>query len=232
MRRKVFLPIVSLILFLQASLAQPTEYVLVTRVIDGDTIEVTRNGIEDTVRFIGIDTPETVHPTLGVQPFGEEASAFTKKWLEGQTVGLELDIEERDRYGRLLAYVWKGQELFNNSLLYYGLAQLSTFPPNVKYVDLFTETQEDARIRGVGMWQEPESNQDTESDPQRDVVLQCVNINTASYEELQRIIHIGPARARVIINMRPFSSVASLTRVSGIGASRIRDIQNQGLACV
>jgi micrococcal nuclease len=75
-------------------------------VIDGDTIEVRINNRTEKVRFIGVDTPETVHPTKGEEPYGREASDYTKSQLNDQSVGLEFDVEKRDRYGRLLAYVW------------------------------------------------------------------------------------------------------------------------------
>ena len=78
----------------------------VVRVVDGDTVRLAINGDEENVRLIGIDTPETVHPTRGEEPYGKEASDFTKQLLEGRSVYLEFDIEERDRFGRLLAYLY------------------------------------------------------------------------------------------------------------------------------
>ena len=128
----------------------------VVRVVDGDTVVVLLNGREETVRLIGVDTPETVHPTLGVEPFGPEASAFTKRLLPpGTQVRLELDIQERDRYGRLLAYVYLPDgRMVNAELLRAGLAQLLTIPPNVKYVELFTRLQREAREAGRGLWGE------------------------------------------------------------------------------
>lgn len=124
----------------------------VIRVIDGDTIEVELNGKTEKVRLIGVDTPETVHPTIGEEKYGKEASNFTKSQLEGKQVTLEFDVQERDQYGRLLAYVWLGDQLFNEILVREGYAQVSTFPPNVKYVDRFTKAQEEAREAGRGLW--------------------------------------------------------------------------------
>lgn len=128
----------------------------VVRVIDGDTIEVAIDGRQETVRLIGVDTPETVHPTIGVEPFGPEASAFTKRLLPpGTRVWLELDVQERDRYGRLLAYVYLPDgRMLNAELLRAGLAQLLTVPPNVRYVELFTRLQREARETGRGLWGE------------------------------------------------------------------------------
>lgn len=124
----------------------------VTRVVDGDTIEVSLNGKTEKVRLIGVDTPETVHPTKGVEPYGKEASDFTKTQLNGQTVSLEFDVQERDHYGRLLAYVWLGDKLFNEVLAKEGYAQVATYPPNVKYVDRFTASQKEAWENNRGLW--------------------------------------------------------------------------------
>lgn len=126
--------------------------VQVTRVVDGDTIVVNYNGEEERVRLIGIDTPETVHPSRGEEPYGREASNFTKTGLEGKQVGLEFDVQERDRYGRLLAYVWLNNQLFNENLVRDGYAKVSTYPPNVKYVDVFTAAQKEAREANRGLW--------------------------------------------------------------------------------
>lgn len=124
----------------------------VTRVVDGDTIEIALNGQKEKVRLIGVDTPETVHPTKGEEPYGKEASDYTKSRLDGQAIILEFDVQERDMYGRLLAYVWLGSELFNETLVKDGYAQVSTFPPNVKYVDRFRIAQEQAREQNRGLW--------------------------------------------------------------------------------
>lgn len=124
----------------------------VTRVIDGDTIEVRfRGGIVD-VRLIGIDTPETVHPTEPVECFGPAASQFTEREVEGEQVRLEFDVKRFDRYGRTLAYVWIDGVLFNERLVARGFAQVSTYPPNVKYVDRFLEAQREARRHDRGLW--------------------------------------------------------------------------------
>ena len=127
----------------------------VTRVVDGDTIEVNYNGTEEKVRLIGIDTPESVHPDEEKNSkYGEQASEYTKQLLEGKTVKLEFDVEERDSYGRLLAYVYVDDIMVNKKLLEEGLAQIATYPPNVKYVDEFTKIQEEARENKKGFWAE------------------------------------------------------------------------------
>lgn len=125
----------------------------VTRVVDGDTIKVDFNGKEESVRLIGIDTPESVHPDATKNlPEGKLASEFTKDRLEGKEVILEFDVQERDHYGRLLAYVWVGGEMFNKVLLREGYAQVATYPPNVKYVEEFTAIQKQARENNKGLW--------------------------------------------------------------------------------
>jgi len=128
----------------------------VERVVDGDTaVVVLADGATERLRFIGIDTPESVHPDASKNvPYGEVASAYTKGRLEGLDVSLEFDAEERDQYGRLLAYVWVDDELFNLTLLREGHATVTTYPPNVKYVDLFTAAQSEAREAGRGLWAE------------------------------------------------------------------------------
>ncbi|MED2970894.1 thermonuclease family protein [Fictibacillus sp. B-59209] len=126
----------------------------VTYVVDGDTLDVKfKNGKTERIRMLLIDTPETKHPRLGVQPFGPESSKFTKTQLTGKKVGVELDVSERDKYGRLLAYIWIGKQNFNQLLLEKGLARVAyVYPPNTKYVDQFRATQEKAQKAGVGIW--------------------------------------------------------------------------------
>ncbi|GGK36150.1 hypothetical protein GCM10010965_31390 [Caldalkalibacillus thermarum] len=124
----------------------------VTRVVDGDTFVAEINGQEERVRLILVDTPETVHPSKPVEPFGPEASEFAKEMLEGKEVHLELDVSERDRYGRVLAYVWIDDKMFNEMLLEKGLARVAVFPPNVKYVDRFRQIEKEAQQKGIGIW--------------------------------------------------------------------------------
>ena len=125
--------------------------VLVSRVIDGDTIEVQLKGTTG-VRLIGIDTPETVHPSEPVGCYGPAASGFTKRMLEGQMVRLGYDVERTDRYGRTLAYVFARGLLFNEALVMRGYARVVTYPPNVKYEDRFLTAQAKARRADRGFW--------------------------------------------------------------------------------
>lgn len=129
----------------------------VTKVVDGDTMDVTftENGKtkKETIRLLLVDTPETKDPNEPVQPFGPEASQFSKENLEGKNVELELDVSERDKYGRLLCYLWIGNKMFNEMLLEKGLARVAyVYPPNVKYVDQFREIQKKAQEAGLGIW--------------------------------------------------------------------------------
>lgn len=129
--------------------------VLVTRVIDGDTIEIEGG---QKVRYIGIDTPETVHPSKSVQCYGKEASAKNKSFVEGKRVRLEKDISETDKYGRLLRYVYvpstdSGQVIFVNKVLVQeGYAFSSTYPPDLKYQDIFLTVEKEAQEASRGLW--------------------------------------------------------------------------------
>ena len=125
----------------------------VVRVVDGDTIVVNYNGKEEKVRLIGIDTPESVHPneTKNTEE-GVKVSDYTKERLTGKNIELELDVEKRDKYGRILAYVYIDDQMYNKELLKLGYAKLATYPPNVKYVDDFTKLQQEARKNKVGLW--------------------------------------------------------------------------------
>src|SRR5690606_13467423 len=101
----------------------------VVSIVDGDTIKIDWNGKTESIRLIGVDTPETVHPNKPVQEYGKEASDFTKAQLTGETVFVEVDIEQRDRYGRLLGYVYtEDGTMFNARLIAEGYGQLATFP--------------------------------------------------------------------------------------------------------
>lgn len=126
----------------------------VVSVIDGDTIKVKIGKKEETVRMLLIDTPETKHPKLGVQPFGPEASAFTKKLLTGKAVELEKDVgDARDKYGRLLMYVYVDGKSVQEQLLQKGLARVAyVFAPNVKYVGKYQEIQKKAQKAEIGIW--------------------------------------------------------------------------------
>lgn len=126
----------------------------VVRVVDGDTIKVNFNGKEESLRLIGIDTPESVHPDGSRNTeAGKIASEYTRSMLENKEIILEFDVQERDKYGRLLAYVWLGNTMFNKTLLEEGYAQVSTYAPNVKYVNDFVALEKTARKNNKGLWE-------------------------------------------------------------------------------
>lgn len=140
---------------------------VVTRVVDGDTIEARIGGEVEDVRLIGVDTPETVKPGEPVQCFGPQASAFTHRQLEGERVRLVFGVERRDVYGRLLAYAYlplrtlyvsedvqspQGEHLFNAALLRRGLARTLTIPPNDRFAPRFERLALAAGRAGRGLW--------------------------------------------------------------------------------
>ena len=122
----------------------------VTRVVDGDTVVIDTG---DKVRYIGIDTPETVSPTKPVQCFGKEASAFNTQLVGGKLVRLEKDISERDKYGRLLRFVYleDGTDV-NLVLVQNGYAHAATFPPDVRRASEFLVAEREARTAHRGLW--------------------------------------------------------------------------------
>lgn len=140
----------------------------VSRVVDGDTIEVVYDGHAYKLRLIGVNTPETKHPQKGVEFFGKEASAFTEEKLNGKDIYLEKDVSDTDRYQRLLRYVWLTppknplnptyeevrDNSFNGVLVRDGYANASTYPPDVKYSELFSKIEAEARANNKGLWNE------------------------------------------------------------------------------
>lgn len=124
-------------------------------VIDGDTIKVQYNNKKESVRLLLIDTPETAHPQLGVQPFGPEAKAYAKKFFNTKTVTLEFDVsgDSRDKYGRMLAYAWVGKKMYNEEVLKQGLARVAyIYAPNTKHVDAFYDYQKTAQKKALNIW--------------------------------------------------------------------------------
>lgn len=124
----------------------------VVRIVDGDTIHVAFGDRVEKVRYIGVNTPEIHHPKKGAESGGREARDLNRELTLGRRVRLELDVQERDRYGRLLAYVWVGEVMINAELVRRGYAQVMTVPPNVRYQTLFVKLQREARETGRGLW--------------------------------------------------------------------------------
>src|SRR5437870_9922631 len=144
-----------LLLFAVASIAGAQPGALegtVVRIVDGDTIHVRLADRTEKVRYIGVNTPEVHHPRKGEEPGGREAAQVNRELVENKHVRLELDVQSRDRYGRLLAYVWIGETMINAELVRLGYAQVMTVPPNVRYQSLVLKLQRDAREAGRGLW--------------------------------------------------------------------------------
>jgi micrococcal nuclease len=134
------------------------EAATVEYVVDGDTVHVIYpDGRDESVRLILVDTPETVYPGHPVECYGPEASAYAKAVMpEGSRVFLEQDVQDRDRYGRELRYVWvkRGStpHLVNESLAFYGYGTLAVYPPDVKYQSQIAAAEQRADRRDRGLW--------------------------------------------------------------------------------
>jgi micrococcal nuclease len=129
----------------------------ITRVVDGDTVDVTRAGRTLTIRLIGIDTPETVHPTEPVECFGPEATEFATRRLLGEPATLEFDPSQGrlDYYGRTLAYVWTGDSLFNRDAVRRGYALEYTYDTTYRWQREFQRAEASARSDRLGVWRCP-----------------------------------------------------------------------------
>ena len=176
----------------------------ITRVIDGDTVELQIESIENMsverltegqlvkVRYIGINTPETVHPLKPVEEFGKEASELNTSLVSGRQVFLELDVEHWDPFGRLLAYVYldkEGYAMVNAVLVAAGFAYSTPYPPNVRYESVFRTLTATARELNLGLWYS--ENGDEEDTGKEDSACNCTgpDLNCddfATQEEAQR----------------------------------------------
>ncbi|HTZ18995.1 MAG TPA: thermonuclease family protein [Dissulfurispiraceae bacterium] len=160
--RRFYYTKIAVIIFLSAFItsplyALPGDSYVVTNVLDGDTVSIKVKSFAgfplkiERVRLIGIDAPE-----LGQDPWGRKAKRHLKKLISesGWIVNVEFDAEQRDKYGRLLGYLWNRNKgtLINERMIEEGYAVLYTFPPNVRYVDRFIEAQKRARSKDLGIW--------------------------------------------------------------------------------
>jgi micrococcal nuclease len=121
-------------------------------VVDGDTIEVSLDGEVEDVRYIGVDTPESVTPGEPVECFGRAASRENERLVEGETVRLVFDAERRDHYGRLLAYVHAGEVFVNGELVEGGFARTLEIEPNTSRAERFGRLEAEAGRKGHGLW--------------------------------------------------------------------------------
>ena len=152
-----------------AAAAAPIEGTVV-KVVDGDTIHVQLAARVEKIRYIGVDAPELHHPARGEEPGGREAAQANRDLVSGRRVRLELDVRTRDRWGRLLAYVWVGGTMVNAELVRLGYAQVMTVPPNVRYHALFLALQREARDAHRGLWREA-AERDAERGRTRDSAM-------------------------------------------------------------
>ena len=141
------------LLVLMIGCAPPSD-ILVTRVIDGDTIEVSIAGEIYKVRYIGIDAPELDDKRAEYSALAQEATRYNRQLVEGKTVRLEKDASETDRYGRLLRYVYVDDIFVNAELARQGLAWAKAYPPDTKYQDTLEKAEAEARQDKIGIWQE------------------------------------------------------------------------------
>lgn len=191
----------------------------VERVIDGDTF-VLESG--ERVRIIGVDTPEVGEPSA------DRATAFLAGLIEARPIYLEFDVGERDRYGRLLAYVYvenpggdwvaddgKRYVQVSHALAAAGLADIMTVPPNVVYAEIYLDATQAARDADLGFW----------------AAWLCIDLNTSSLDQLVEIVHVSEQRGTELIALRPLTAIEQLTHISGISERRLADIIDQGIVC-
>ncbi len=157
LNRRTFVPLAIALLILvvlQRTWGGADGSYAVVSVVDGDTVKVRMNGVVESVRLIGIDAPETNAPGRPVQCFGPAASAKAAELLGGQTVRLEFDESQgrRDRFDRLLAYVWVGDVLANEWMIRQGFAREFTFNEPYRYQQTFQMAEAKARAAGRGLW--------------------------------------------------------------------------------
>lgn len=162
----------------------------VSCVVDGDTIELSNR---ETVRYIGIDTPEirekkNAEWIYKPRPYAEEAKEFNQKLVEGKSVRLEFDVQKRDKYKRLLAYVYRGDKMVNIEMVREGFAMIYTYPPNLKYSQRFLDAQKEARDNKKGLWIDLEENKISTSQAKNNIgmmrIIESEVIDTHLTEKL------------------------------------------------
>lgn len=176
MKTKYFIVILVLpLLILATGCATPTAP-LVTKVIDGDTIEVNIAGTIYKVRYIGVDAPEPDDERPEFCALAQEATRYNRQLVGGKIIRLEKDISETDQYGRLLRYVYIGDILVNAELISQGLARAKAYPPDIKYQEILEEAEAEARQDKIGVWQETQ--------PLLPIIVENVQITYIFYDGL------------------------------------------------
>lgn len=182
--------------------------------VDGDTAKVTMNNEKVTVRFLGIDTPETVHPEKEVEPYGPEASNFTKETLKNATkIELEFDnnADKQDKYNRYLAWIWVDGELLQEKIIKKGFAKTYMLQDNYKYAGRLQEAEEEAKENKLGIWSDDsDNNKNSEvtnsiEDNKTEETKNTIN-NNSNNEDSKNII-IGIIGVILIICMRILKSI-------------------------
>ena len=202
----------------------------VINVVDGDTIKIEGSQV---VRYIGIDTPETVHPSKPIQCYGKEASDKNKELVEGKEVKLEKDVSETDKYGRLLRYIWLGDMLVNEYLVREGYAQSSSYPPDVKYQDRFVEAQKQAREEKKGLWGDVCNTQSTQTQQKITTSTQTTQQTTTPVQTQTQPFNQTSGSytcdcSKTCSQMSSCAEAQYQLNVCGCGA---RDADKDGIAC-
>lgn len=160
--------------------------------VDGDTAKFKMNGKQITVRFLGINTKETVHPEIGEEEWGKEASDFTKEKLKNATkIKLEFDslADEKDKYDRYLAWIWIDDELLQNLLVKNGLAETYMLQNNYKYAGMLQESEEIAKNNKLGIWSE--ETKDIQNSKNENKIIENNQTNTQNNNFLYAMIGIS-----------------------------------------
>ena len=153
----------ALLLCLNPLVVQAKDKVKFEACVDGDTIKVTLNNEVKTVRFLAVDTPETKHPTKGVEPYGKEASEYTcNKVTNAKKIELEYDknSDKEDKYGRLLAWIWVDGSLLQKELIDNGLARVAYLYGDYKYTSELQALEKVAQSEKKGLWEDETATQD------------------------------------------------------------------------
>lgn len=184
----------------------------VKHVIDGDTIELS-NG--DKVRYIGVDTPE-IRERKGSEwvykplPYAEDARDFNKMLVEHKSVRLEYDVQKKDRYSRILAYVYVDDKMINLEMVKQGFAMIYTYPPNVRYTQRFVEAQKEAMDNKKGLWAGLEENKISASQAKNNIgmlrMIESEVIGTHLTEKLLILKFKDNFQAAIYKNNIPFKS--------------------------
>lgn len=153
------------------------EILNVSNIVDGDTIKLNDGQL---VRYIGIDAPETVDPGKSVQCFGKEATEKNKELVEGKEVVLVEDVSDKDKYDRLLRYVYAGNIFVNDYLVRNGFAKADNFPPDTKFKDQFKEAEEEARNNKRGLWADDACKTEEVAIPSETVITPIVPEKTTT----------------------------------------------------